>query len=261
MSITTIAQFQSATYMRTQNSTPTRRVGGGSDQEPRDLKPVDVRPKGAKGSGGGMVSFFSMDIAMIQEQVDISPLSTIEQANELLMQRVRDTLNKMVEMVPELEGVAHLDPAQHTPEKTAEFIVKSATSFYPMYAENHADEDGVETLEGFMSLIRGAIDEGFAEAREILNALNVLNGDIAAGVDKTYDLVQEGLDQFYQARFEALMSLVDSLDEDETEVEASDDEDDVAVDLGAVENARGGTETVSVVQVDMASVEVTDDQM
>jgi hypothetical protein len=34
------------------------------------------------------------------------------------------------------------------------------------------------------------------EAREILGGLNVLDGDIASNIDKTYDLVQKKLNDF-----------------------------------------------------------------
>ncbi len=45
-------------------------------------------------------------------------------------------------------------------------------------------------------MIRGGIEKGFAEAREILGGLNVLDGDIASNIDKTYDLVQKKLNDF-----------------------------------------------------------------
>ncbi|WP_292746763.1 DUF5610 domain-containing protein, partial [Methylophaga sp. UBA3191] len=48
--------------------------------------------------------------------------------------------------------------------------------------------------------------QGFKEARDILGGLKVLEGDIAGNIDKTYDLVQQGLQSFvenYQASQEA----------------------------------------------------------
>jgi hypothetical protein len=49
-----------------------------------------------------------------------------------------------------------------------------------------------------MLKIGDAIDHGFKEASDILSGLKVLEGDIAAGVDKTYELIQQGLAQFRQ---------------------------------------------------------------
>ncbi len=55
-----------------------------------------------------------------------------------------------------------------------------------------------EQLDSFMDIISGAIDQGFSEATEILTGLNVFEGDIEAGVDKTYSLIQAGLETFKQ---------------------------------------------------------------
>lgn len=83
-----------------------------------------------------------------------------------------------------------------SPEATAERIVSFSTQFLNAYQEQHTDMDEEESLSSFMSIIREGIDKGFDEAKEILTALNVLNGDIADNIDKTYALVQEGLQSF-----------------------------------------------------------------
>jgi hypothetical protein len=50
-----------------------------------------------------------------------------------------------------------------------------------------------EALEKYSEIIEGAIDQGFSEAQEILEGLNVFEGDVKSNVEKTYDLIQEGL--------------------------------------------------------------------
>jgi hypothetical protein len=60
-----------------------------------------------------------------------------------------------------------------------------------------------ESLTAFVDIIRGGIDQGFAEAKDILTSLKVLEGDIATNIDKTYDLVQEGLQSFVDSFNEA----------------------------------------------------------
>ncbi|MFT7006275.1 MAG: hypothetical protein ACJAXJ_000783 [Colwellia sp.] len=47
-----------------------------------------------------------------------------------------------------------------------------------------------------MSIISDGIDNGFKDARDILDSLSVLDGKIATDIDSTYDLVQEGLKHF-----------------------------------------------------------------
>ena len=53
-------------------------------------------------------------------------------------------------------------------------------------------------LNQFVDVISSGINQGFAEAREILVGLQVLEGDIASNIDLTYDLVGEKLDAFME---------------------------------------------------------------
>lgn len=52
-----------------------------------------------------------------------------------------------------------------------------------------------------MSVISGGIEQGFKDARDILENLSVLEGKVAADIDRTYDLVQEGLKHFSDGFF------------------------------------------------------------
>jgi hypothetical protein len=83
-----------------------------------------------------------------------------------------------------------------SPEATAERIVSLSTAFFGAYQEANPELNQEDALNQFVDVIRGGIDQGFAEAREILEGLNVLEGDIATNIDLTYDLVQQGLDNF-----------------------------------------------------------------
>lgn len=83
-----------------------------------------------------------------------------------------------------------------SPEAVANRIVSITTAFFGRYLENHPEKDQKSALEDFTKLISSGIDKGFAEAREILGSLNVLTGEIASNIDKTYELVQAGLKSF-----------------------------------------------------------------
>jgi len=83
-----------------------------------------------------------------------------------------------------------------SPEATAERIVSFSTGFLASYREQHAEMNEEESLNTFVELIRGGIEQGFTEAKDILKSLNVLEDDIAMNIDKTYGLVQEGLQSF-----------------------------------------------------------------
>ncbi|MCP4985146.1 MAG: hypothetical protein GY928_03465 [Colwellia sp.] len=84
----------------------------------------------------------------------------------------------------------------YSPEATAERIVAFSTQMYGSYKEQHPEMEEDELLTSFIDVIGGGIEQGFAEAKDILGGLKVLDGDIATNVDKTYELVQEGLQSF-----------------------------------------------------------------
>jgi hypothetical protein len=83
-----------------------------------------------------------------------------------------------------------------SPEATAERIVSLSTAFFGAYQDANPDLSQEEALTAFIDVIGGGIQQGFTEARDILEGLSVLEGDIATNIDSTYDLVQAGLSAF-----------------------------------------------------------------
>lgn len=92
-----------------------------------------------------------------------------------------------------VQNAARLD---NSPQATADRIVSLATGFYDVFRrQNPHMEDGA-ALEKFMDTVKGGVEQGFKEARDILQGLKVLDGDVAANVDKTYEFVMKGFDAF-----------------------------------------------------------------
>lgn len=83
-----------------------------------------------------------------------------------------------------------------SPQATADRIVSMSTAFFGKYMEMHPEKSQETALSDFIKIIGDGINQGFSDARKILDGLSVLNGDIAANVDKTYELVQSGLKAF-----------------------------------------------------------------
>ena len=88
-------------------------------------------------------------------------------------------------------------------EATAERIVSFSTQFLGSYREQHPEMGEEESLTSFVDIISGGIEQGFGEAKDILGSLKVLEGDIANDIDKTYELVQKGLQSFVDSFSEA----------------------------------------------------------
>ncbi|UMR33048.1 DUF5610 domain-containing protein [Massilia sp. MB5] len=88
----------------------------------------------------------------------------------------------------------------NTPEGTAGRIVSLSTGFFDAYKKQNPGLNEDEALDKFMDTIKGGFEKGFKEARDILQGLKVLGGDIAANLDKTYELVQKGYADFVSSR-------------------------------------------------------------
>ena len=89
-----------------------------------------------------------------------------------------------------------------SPEATAERIVAFATAFYSRYKELSDEQTEEQTLDNFLALITPGVDKGFADAKDILSGLKVYEGEVESGVDKTYQLVMQGLASFREKMLE-----------------------------------------------------------
>jgi len=138
-----------------------------------------------------------MNQAILSAQEDVS-LKSGDQSMTLLYRAAIEAINK--ELAPSMGEnaiqTAYDNGIDTSPEATADRIVSFATQFFSVHQQQNSNMSLDEQLDSFMSIIGGAIDNGFKEARDILSGLKVLQGDIADGVDKTYGLVQEGLQAF-----------------------------------------------------------------
>ena len=121
-----------------------------------------------------------------------------DQPLSLLLNTAIDKLNEI--LAPELGDDAIQKAADSgldvSPEATAERIVSLSTALYSAYKEQKPEEAETQVLENFMSTIGSGIEKGFNEARDILEALEVLEGKVASDINETYKLVQNKLSAF-----------------------------------------------------------------
>lgn len=83
-----------------------------------------------------------------------------------------------------------------SPEATAGRIVGQSTQMFHAFRERHSDLSHEQAVDKFVDVISGGIEQGFAEARGILEGLKVLQGEIAENIDLTYELVKDGVASF-----------------------------------------------------------------
>lgn len=133
--------------------------------------------------------------AIVQASLSVS-ISSQNEPLALLFKTAIDSLNDTLKAEFGENAIQNAMSQDNTPEGTAGRIVSLSTAFFESYKQQHPDQDQDTALQNFMSTIKGGFEKGFKEASNILSGLNVLNGDIASNIDKTYELVQKGYAEF-----------------------------------------------------------------
>lgn len=87
-----------------------------------------------------------------------------------------------------------------TPEGTANVILSFSLGLYAQYSQSHQGEDEAQTATNFIELVRGGFEKGYGEAVDILKALSVFDGNIKSDIEKTWELVQKGYDDWLSAK-------------------------------------------------------------
>ncbi|MGV7208861.1 DUF5610 domain-containing protein [Oxalobacteraceae bacterium A2-2] len=137
--------------------------------------------------------------AIVQSSLSVS----INSGNEPMSVLLKTALNGINEALKADFGEDAIQNAMsqdNTPEGTAGRIVSLSTAFLGAYKQQNPGMEDGEALNSFMATIKKGVEQGFKEAREVLQGLGVLNGDIASNIDKTYDLVQQGFADFTSAQ-------------------------------------------------------------
>ena len=145
----------------------------------------------------------SLNQAIIESQLSVS-VGAKDQPMALLFKTVLEALKEHVDPILGTNAIeeAYESGLDVSPEATAERIVSQSTAFFSAFQSQERNQDLTlqEQVDKFLEVIGGGIDQGFKEARDILGGLGVLEGDIASNIDKTYELVQQGLKDFAAAQ-------------------------------------------------------------
>jgi hypothetical protein len=176
---------------------PHRNKPEGAGQHP--LKTEEAQKQSESAKIGAKTAKQALNASILQASMEVS-LNAGSNSMSLLFKTAIENLNQV--LAPEF-GENAIQAAADSgldfgPQATADRIVSMSTAFFGKYAESHPEKDLETALKDFTTLIGGGIDKGFAEAREILSGLKVLEGDIASNIDKTYELVQSGLKAFVE---------------------------------------------------------------
>lgn len=135
------------------------------------------------------------NLSIVQSSLEVS-LQTQNDPLSLVYKTAIENINDVLR--PQLgdNAIQNTASQDNTPEATAGRIVSFITNMFDLFKKSNPDKDDSSNIDDYMKLIFKGVDQGFKEARGILESLSVLQGDIAGNIDKTYDLVQKSLNDF-----------------------------------------------------------------
>lgn len=140
-----------------------------------------------------------LNVAIVQSSLSVS-ISSGNEPLALLYKSAINSLNETLQADFGENAIQNAAGQDNSPEATASRIVQLSTGFFEAYKKQNPGQDDATSLKNFMETIKGGFEQGFKEASNILSGLKVLNGDIAANVQKTYELVQKGYADFEAAQ-------------------------------------------------------------
>ena len=129
---------------------------------------------------------------------------SVHEARKILNDKIIAALDKTLTQSNQT-SLFELDPADFTPDKVADRIL----SFIGAAFANIPAGDKSGQLERLEQARKG-VEKGFNDAKEILEGLGAFKDGIAENANKTYDLIQNGLDKI-AANIESGASVLDGL--------------------------------------------------
>jgi hypothetical protein len=133
--------------------------------------------------------------SIVQASLTVS-LNTSNEPLSLVLKTALTGINEALKDQFGDNAIQNAVSQDNTPEGTASRIVSLSTAFYEAYQQQNPGGDEAATLQNFLDTLQKGVDQGFKEARGILDGLKVLNGDVASNIDKTYELVKKGFADF-----------------------------------------------------------------
>jgi len=159
--------------------------------ETRAASQVDAKPELTTSQRAKL----ELNASIMQASASIS-IGAQDDPQALLYKSAITSINEALHAQLGDNAIQNAASQDNSAEGTASRILSLSTGFLGAYKKQNPGMEDSAALEKFMDTIKGGIEKGFKEARDILKGLNVLGGDIAGNIDKTYELVMKGLDDF-----------------------------------------------------------------
>ena len=165
---------------------------------------ADVKPRAQEAASSRQADLATED----RVEISLAANLTVEAVNGILNDSVVEHINKAIQeagidlKVEEAEA-SGIDTS---PEVTARRIADYSAGFLDRFAAGHGGMASEATIEGFMSLIRDAIEVGFRQARDVLAGVTKVSDTIDQNISRTLELTHQYLDEFHQTQVEQVQS-------------------------------------------------------
>jgi len=136
-----------------------------------------------------------LNASIMQASASIT-IGASDDPQALLYKSAITSINEALQAELGENAVQNAAAQDNSPQGTADRILSMSTGFLDAYKRQNPGMEDSAAVEKFVDTIKGGIEKGFSEARDILKGLKVLGGDIAGNIDKTYELVMKGLEEF-----------------------------------------------------------------
>jgi hypothetical protein len=149
-----------------------------------------------------------LNAAILQGAIDQADKSSSSVKDQPLALVLKTALQGINDALKEIEPNQSLQQSydsevDFSPQATADRIVAFSTNFFSSYQAQHPELSEQEARDTFSDLMLAGVKEGIGEAKDILKALSVLDGDIESDIDKTMAFVLEGFDKFRHPEVES----------------------------------------------------------
>jgi len=200
MFVTPVRQFSPDSFQRAesvQRSFPPRKT-----QETQEV---------SRYTSSTAATLLNKDVIALTRGLD-DDLETAKKSVSMVFDRVREQITNTFGLRgADKDGAVQLLPPENatgkevisffSPENTANRIVKFATGFFGAYSRNHSGQSQEENVTKFSALITDAIKEGFANAKKVLGKPDE-ESEIGKNIEKTFQLVLQGIEEFQQSFLE-----------------------------------------------------------
>ena len=152
------------------------------------------------GPGGTQQRTLLIDAVEVNIQIDG------EFANRVLQDSTKERLNAAFSAAGMDTTVESLlqSGMDFSPGATAQRIVSFSLSFFGVFQQNHADSEEPAQVFDFAAMIKGAVEDGFASAQDILAGLGEIAPEVLAGIDETFELAMRAIDDFVEEQTQQL---------------------------------------------------------